>query len=72
MDVGLWKRVGALVKLVELVTSCTRVLVNLLSQRLHGLELDVLSLFPDPVGFVRDQDPQKQLHQDQQVLGGCR
>lgn len=42
--------------------------VNLLSQGLHGMELDVFSAFPDPVWFVRDQNSQKQFEQDEQML----
>lgn len=43
-------------------------MLHLLSQGLHGFELDVLPVFPDPVRLIRDQHPQKQFDQDQQML----
>lgn len=42
--------------------------VNLLSQGLHGCILYMLFLFPDPVRFIRDQDGQNHLDQDQHML----
>ncbi len=42
--------------------------VNLLSQGLHGCVLNMLSLFADPVRFIRDHYGQNHLNQDQHML----
>lgn len=41
---------------------------NLLLQSLHGHVLNVLSLFADPVGLIRDHERQDDLHQDEHML----
>lgn len=50
--------------------SVSHTLVHLFSQGLHGFELDMFSVFPDPVRLIRDQHSQKQFNQDQQMLPG--
>lgn len=42
--------------------------VYLLFQSLHGSVLNILSLFTDPVRFIRDQDCQNYLNQDEHML----
>ena len=45
-----------------------RAVVNLLSQGLHGCVFNMLSLFTDPVRFIRDHHRQNHLDHDEQML----